>query len=62
MRATAAETIAKVNADWAAWQQVRAVELDKLNQRLRLGKLPPIAVPSENELRVGEPTGGEELP
>ena len=62
MRATAAETIAKVNADWAAWQQVRAAELEQLNQRLKNGKLAPVLVPPESELQVGEPAGGEDLP
>jgi photosystem II stability/assembly factor-like uncharacterized protein len=62
MRATAAETIAKINADWAAWQQARAVELEQLNRKLKAGKLPPVLVPPENELRAGEPSGGEELP
>ncbi len=62
MRATDAETIAKVNADWAAWQQTKALQLEQLNQRLKAGKLAPVLVPPENELRVGEPKGGEELP
>lgn len=62
MRATAAETIAKVNADWTAWQQVRGLQLEQLNQKLRSGRLVPVLVPPENELRVGQPTGGEELP
>jgi hypothetical protein len=62
MRATASETIAKVNADWAAWQQLRAIQLEQFNRKLRGGKLPPILVPTGDELRVGEPKGGEELP
>ena len=62
MRATAAETIAKVNADWAAWQQVRALQLEQLNQKLKNGRLAPVLVPPENELHVAEPSGGEELP
>jgi photosystem II stability/assembly factor-like uncharacterized protein len=62
MRATASETIAKVNADWAAWQQLRAIQLEQLNQKLRGGKLPPVLVPTGDELRAGEPKGGEELP
>jgi photosystem II stability/assembly factor-like uncharacterized protein len=62
MRTIAAETIARINADWESWQQVRGTLLEQLNQKLRAGKLPPALVPSESELRVGPPTGGEELP
>ena len=62
MQASAAETIAKLNADWAAWQKIRAAELEQLNQKFRAGKLPPVLLPSETELRVGPPHGGEELP
>ncbi|HZC37601.1 MAG TPA: hypothetical protein VE221_02870, partial [Sphingomicrobium sp.] len=62
MQAIAAETIARVNADWAAWQQVRGLELEQLNQRLRSGKFAPVLVPPENELRVEPPKGGTDLP
>ena len=37
-------------------------ELEQLNRGFKIGKLPPVLVPSESELRVGEPSGGEELP
>jgi len=62
MRAIAAETIARINADWAVWQQIRALQLEHLNRGFKAGKLPEILVPPENELRASEPRGGEELP
>lgn len=62
MRTIAAQTIARLNADWAAWQQVRASELEQLNQKLKSGKLAPFTVPPEGELSAGEPPGGEDLP
>ena len=62
MRTIAAQTIARVNADWTTWQQIRVMELEQLNRRLKGGKLAPILVPTESELHIGEPHGGEELP
>ena len=62
MQATAAETIAKLDADWAVWQKIRAAELQQLNQKFKAGRLPPVLLPSETELRVAPPHGGEELP
>jgi photosystem II stability/assembly factor-like uncharacterized protein len=62
MRAIAAETIARVNSDWTTWQQIRVMELEQLNRKFKRGKLAPILVPTESELHIGEPHGGEELP
>ena len=62
LRQTAATTIAQVNADWAAWQQVKTADLAQLNRRLATAGLKPIAVPSEAELRVKPPSGGVDLP
>jgi photosystem II stability/assembly factor-like uncharacterized protein len=62
MRTIAAETIGRINADWAAWQQVRASALEPLNRRLKAGKFAPVLVPPESELHVDEPSSGEELP
>ena len=59
---TALQTIAQVNGDWAAWQQVKSADLAQLNTRLTAAGLKPIAVPSEAELRVGPPEGGVDLP
>ncbi|HEY7959437.1 MAG TPA: hypothetical protein VID20_05190, partial [Sphingomicrobium sp.] len=62
LRQTAGETIAQVNADWAAWQQVKGSDLLQLNQGLAAAGLQPITVPPENELHLGEPSGGVDLP
>ena len=61
-RQIAAQTVAEVNRDWAAWQQTKAAELEQLNRRLAAAHLQPIAVPAEAELRADPPAGGEELP
>ena len=62
LRQTALQTIAQVNGDWAAWQQVKSGDLAQLNSRLTAAGLQPINVPPENELRLGEPSGGVDLP
>ncbi|HEY6048238.1 MAG TPA: hypothetical protein VIV07_04235, partial [Sphingomicrobium sp.] len=62
LRSTAAETIAQLNADWAAWQQVKSGQLAQLNARLQSLGLQPIVIPPEAELIVGEGGGGVELP
>jgi photosystem II stability/assembly factor-like uncharacterized protein len=62
LRAVAAQAIAWVNGDWAAWQQVKTTDLAQLNGHLAAAGLPPIAVPPEAELRVKPPEGGADLP
>ena len=62
LRQTAVETMAQVNGDWAAWQQVKTTDLMKLNLGLTAAGLQPISVPPENELHLGEPSGGVDLP
>jgi hypothetical protein len=62
LRAVAAQAIAWVNGDWAAWQQVKTTDLAQLNQHLAAASLQPIAVPPEAELRVKPPEGGADLP
>jgi hypothetical protein len=62
LRAIAAQTLAQVSGDWAAWQQAKAKDLPDLNSRLAASGLQPITVPAEADLRP-EPSGsGEELP
>ena len=56
------ETIAQVNADSAAWQQVKSADLAQLNARLTAAGLRPIVVPAEAALRVAAPDGGVDLP
>jgi hypothetical protein len=58
----AAQTAAEVNADWTAWQQLKASDLDQLNRRLKAAGLQPILVPAEAELSVASPVGGVDLP
>jgi hypothetical protein len=62
LRQIAAQTAAEVNADWTAWQQVKASDLDQLNRRLKAAGLQPILVPAEAELSVASPVGGVDLP
>ncbi len=62
LRQTALETIAQVNGDWAAWQKVKTGDLVQLNTALTAAGLQPITVPPENELNLGEPSGGVDLP
>ena len=62
IRQTAMETIAQVNADSAAWQQVKSADLAQLNARLTAAGLRPIVVPAEAALRVAAPDGGVDLP
>jgi photosystem II stability/assembly factor-like uncharacterized protein len=62
LRDVAAQTVAQVSGDWAAWQKVKAMDLADLNKRIAAMGLKPIAVPAESELRTEAPAGGEELP
>jgi hypothetical protein len=62
LRQTAIATIAQVNADWAAWQQVKTAGLQALNARLAAAGLQPIAVPPEAQLTAGSAEGGVDLP
>jgi photosystem II stability/assembly factor-like uncharacterized protein len=62
LRQVALQTIAQVNADWAQWQQVKAGDLARFNQRLTAAGLQPIAIPPEQELHVAAPAGGADLP
>jgi hypothetical protein len=62
LRQTAIDTIAQVNSDWAAWQQIKTADLEALNRRLAAAGLQPIAVPTEAQLNVGAPDGGIDLP
>jgi photosystem II stability/assembly factor-like uncharacterized protein len=62
LREIALQTIAQVNADWAAWQQTKANDLAQLNQRLTAAGLQPIVIPAAAELRVAAPAGGADLP
>jgi hypothetical protein len=62
LRATAAGSIARVAAEWAAWKEIEARDLTRLNARLKTSGLSPITVPPEEQLTVGEATGGEEVP
>ena len=56
------ETIAQVNGDWAAWQKVKTGDLLQLNNALTSAGIQPITVPPENELNLGEASGGVDLP
>jgi hypothetical protein len=62
LRQTATETIAQLNADWAAWQQIKSSDLDALNRRLAAAGLQPVAVPAEAQLSAGPAEGGVDLP
>jgi hypothetical protein len=62
LRQTALETIGKLNADWATWQQVKAADLQQLNRSIETAGMAPITVPPENALTTGEPAGGVDLP
>jgi photosystem II stability/assembly factor-like uncharacterized protein len=62
LREIAAETLARVNGDWAAWQQVKASDIPALNRRLAAAGLQPITVPPLSELHVEASEGGEDLP
>lgn len=62
LRQVALQTIAQVNSDWAAWQQVKSADLAQLNQRLAAAGLQPIVIPAEADLHVAAPDGGEDLP
>jgi photosystem II stability/assembly factor-like uncharacterized protein len=62
LREIAAQTFAQVNADWAAWQQIKAGDLARLNAGLAAAGLQPIAVPAEAELSIAAPDGGADLP
>ena len=56
------ETIAQVNADSTAWQQLKSGDLAQLNRRLTSAGLQPIMIPTEAALRVAAPEGGVDLP
>jgi hypothetical protein len=62
LRETAMQTIAQVDADWAAWQQVKSADLAQLNSRLTAAGLQQIEVPTGAALHVGEAEGGADLP
>ena len=62
LRQTALETIGKLNADWATWQQVKAADLQQLNRSLAAAGMQPVTVPPANALTTGEPSGGVDLP
>jgi len=62
LRQTAIATIAQVNADWAAWQQVKSGDLEGLNRRLTAAGLQPVTIPPEAQLSAGAAEGGVDLP
>ena len=62
IRQTALATVAKVNADWSTWQQVKTADLETLNRRLSAAGLKPVVVPTGAALRVKPPSGGIDLP
>ena len=62
VRQTAVETIAKVGADWAAWQQVKSQDLEQLNRALAAADMQPIIVPPEAQLSVTSDDEGVDLP
>ncbi|HEY8434131.1 MAG TPA: hypothetical protein VIK68_05895, partial [Sphingomicrobium sp.] len=62
LRQTAVSAIEQVNADWAAWQQVKSANLQALNTRLTAAGLQPITVPPEAQLTAGDAEGGVDLP
>ena len=62
LRRTAVETIALVNSDWAAWEQLKSASLAQLNQRLIAAGLRPITIPVGAALRARPPEGGADLP
>ena len=62
VRETAIETIAKLNADWAAWQQIKSSDLAELNRELGAQGAQQITVPSEDKLNVKADDDGVDLP
>jgi photosystem II stability/assembly factor-like uncharacterized protein len=62
LRQTAIDTIARLNTDWAAWQEVKSTDLDQLNKRLAAAGLKPISIPAGMALHVAAPSGGVDLP
>jgi hypothetical protein len=62
LRQTATATIAQLNADWAAWQQLKSNDLDQLNRALTAAGLKPVDVPAQLALRIEPPSGGIDLP
>ena len=62
VRQTANDTIGKLNADWAAWQQLKSTDLEELNHALVAAGLQPIVVPPESELSVKVDDDGVDLP
>jgi hypothetical protein len=62
MQAVFAQTNARLDADWAAWDALRTHELAALNVRLAAAGSRPVAVPLSSDLRVRAPEGGQDLP
>lgn len=62
VRETAVETIGKLNADWARWQQVKSGDLEAVNRELRAQGLQSINIPPEAELSVKADGDGVDLP
>jgi hypothetical protein len=62
IRETAMQTIAQVNADWAAWQKVKSADLAQLNSRLTAAGLQPIEIPVGAALKAAPSEGGADLP
>ena len=55
LRQTALETIAQLNADWAAWQQIKSSDLEALNRRLAAAGLQPVVVPGRSRAQRRPP-------
>jgi len=62
LRQTSIATIAQLNADCAAWEQLKAKDLEALNRRLAAAGLQPVVVPAEAQLSAGPAEGGVDLP
>jgi len=62
LRQTVIATVAQLNADWAAWQQVKASDLEALNRRFIAAGLQPVTVPPQKQLTTGPAEGGVDLP
>lgn len=62
LRQTAIDTVAQVNGDWSAWQQVKSADLAQLNRGLSSAGLQPITIPAGAALQAKPPEGGADLP
>ena len=62
MRDTALKEIRAIDADWDAWQHLRANDLEQLNRKLAAAGLRPITVPAGADLRPVAADTGEDLP